>query len=221
MRDRISIIIVYKDGRKPISVSIKRKHLKIFLGTIFMLFLLYPINFAFMKYSIHVKREVESKEQTLREKEAELSLLVENSRVINEKAKVLEENLQKIEDYLAKRGVISSRPAVGGYSSTGPKDAAKLLEAKIERAKNIQNIIQSVPLGYPAYGEVSSHFGWRKNPFGKGYEFHTGIDIVVPYGYPVRATAEGVVEYVGRMEGYGITVVIRHASAYIAATYSP
>jgi murein DD-endopeptidase MepM/ murein hydrolase activator NlpD len=40
--------------------------------------------------------------------------------------------------------------------------------------------------------------------------FHTGIDIAVPWGAPVRAPLAGRVEYVGWQGGYGNTVVLLH-----------
>ncbi|HEX2912060.1 MAG TPA: peptidoglycan DD-metalloendopeptidase family protein [Chloroflexia bacterium] len=46
-------------------------------------------------------------------------------------------------------------------------------------------------------------------------EFHTGIDIAVPEGTPVHATADGVVEYAGDGRGgYGNVVFIDHAGGY-------
>ena len=49
-----------------------------------------------------------------------------------------------------------------------------------------------------------------------GMEFHTGIDIAVPEGTPVRATADGVVEYAGDGRGgYGNVVYIDHPGGFI------
>lgn len=42
----------------------------------------------------------------------------------------------------------------------------------------------------------SSHFGWRKAPFGSRREFHNGLDLPAPLGSPVHAWAEGVVQSV-------------------------
>ena len=39
---------------------------------------------------------------------------------------------------------------------------------------------------------------------------HQGIDIVVPRGTPVRATADGVVKFSGRQRDYGNIIVLDH-----------
>ena len=51
---------------------------------------------------------------------------------------------------------------------------------------------------------------------GPGMEFHTGIDIGVPEGYEVRATADGVIEYAGDGRGgYGEVVYINHPGGFM------
>ncbi len=72
------------------------------------------------------------------------------------------------------------------------------------------------PQGKPANGFVfiSSVFGKRPNPFGRGTEFHNGIDLVGAKGIPILATAEGRVVSRGRGRGYGIHVILDHGDGY-------
>jgi len=63
------------------------------------------------------------------------------------------------------------------------------------------------PSRWPIHGRIVSRFGYRIYPW-RG--FHTGLDISGYYGAPVRATADGVVSFVGWKRGYGKTVVIKH-----------
>jgi murein DD-endopeptidase MepM/ murein hydrolase activator NlpD len=57
---------------------------------------------------------------------------------------------------------------------------------------------------WPVNGPVTSPFGLR---WGR---MHTGIDIGVPYGTPIRAAASGQVIYAGWMDGYGNLVFVDH-----------
>lgn len=64
----------------------------------------------------------------------------------------------------------------------------------------------------PIQGNISSPFGRRPNPFGSGFETHTGIDIPAPTGTHIRAAGGGTVTISGWMSGYGNVVVIYHGS---------
>ena len=64
--------------------------------------------------------------------------------------------------------------------------------------------------------QVSQPFGpstfWFEPPYGNYAHFHTGIDLVEPFGSPVFAADDGVVALVGSSSsGYGNYVVIAHA----------
>ncbi|HVB99134.1 MAG TPA: M23 family metallopeptidase [Candidatus Dormibacteraeota bacterium] len=67
-----------------------------------------------------------------------------------------------------------------------------------------------VPSLWPVIGPITASFGEREDPFTDEPAFHPGIDIGVPYGTPVRATADGIVVFAGEEEGYGREVVIDH-----------
>ncbi len=68
----------------------------------------------------------------------------------------------------------------------------------------------STPSIWPVEGYVSSNFGMRKSPFGRGRAFHKGIDIGQRRGTPVVATASGKVKQSGWDGAYGISVEIDH-----------
>ncbi len=70
------------------------------------------------------------------------------------------------------------------------------------------------PAGMPAPGYISSRFGGRSDPFGRGWAHHGGIDIDANTGDPVTAAAEGVVSFSGVRSGYGNVVEIDHGNGY-------
>jgi len=55
---------------------------------------------------------------------------------------------------------------------------------------------------------ISSHFGYRRNPFTGATQFHTGIDIAVPTGTPILAGHDGVITQAGSAGDYGLMVTI-------------
>jgi len=67
--------------------------------------------------------------------------------------------------------------------------------------------------------QISQPFGpttyWFEPPYGSYPHFHTGIDMVEPFGSPVYAADDGVVALVGSSSsGYGNYVVIAHAGGF-------
>ena len=67
--------------------------------------------------------------------------------------------------------------------------------------------------------QISQSFGpstyWFEPPYGSYPHFHTGIDMVEPFGSPVFAADDGVVALVGSSSsGYGNYVVVAHAGGF-------
>ncbi|MCX8124118.1 MAG: M23 family metallopeptidase [Spirochaetes bacterium] len=56
---------------------------------------------------------------------------------------------------------------------------------------------------------VTSGYGWRKDPFYGETQFHQGIDVRAHYEW-VRASKYGRISYAGWLGGYGKVVVITH-----------
>jgi murein DD-endopeptidase MepM/ murein hydrolase activator NlpD len=69
------------------------------------------------------------------------------------------------------------------------------------------------PALWPVIGPITSSFGEREDPLSAGEgEFHTGVDIGVSFGTPVRAAADGIVESAGMGNGYGREIVLDHGN---------
>jgi len=66
---------------------------------------------------------------------------------------------------------------------------------------------------WPAEGPLASPFGARWRGFLP--EIHRGVDIAVPAGTPVRASAGGRVRFAGRMGGYGRVVWVDHGGSVV------
>lgn len=66
----------------------------------------------------------------------------------------------------------------------------------------------------PTTGKTTSGFGYRKNPFGRGKEFHNGIDIANNSGTKIKAAGSGIVTFAGYNSGYGRYIIISHGHGY-------
>lgn len=60
------------------------------------------------------------------------------------------------------------------------------------------------------FSRISSTFGMRKHPVHGGWRGHKGVDYAAASGTPIHATADGVVEFIGKQNGYGNTVILKH-----------
>lgn len=65
-----------------------------------------------------------------------------------------------------------------------------------------------------AFSRVSSGFAMRTHPIAGDWRQHKGVDYSAPHGTPIRASGDGVAEFVGTQSGYGNVVRLKHMSAY-------
>lgn len=64
----------------------------------------------------------------------------------------------------------------------------------------------------PVFGTLTSGYGWRLAPGSNQQQFHTGIDLAVAEGTPIKAALSGRVAEVSEDSSYGKKVVIDHGS---------
>ena len=68
-----------------------------------------------------------------------------------------------------------------------------------------------------AFNRISSGFSMRVHPVFGTWKKHEGVDMAAPMGTPIKASGDGVVEFVGTQNGYGNFVVLKHWSNYSTA----
>jgi murein DD-endopeptidase MepM/ murein hydrolase activator NlpD len=67
---------------------------------------------------------------------------------------------------------------------------------------------------WPLNAQVSSSFGFRKDPFTGKKRFHAGMDLAAKEGTDVKAVMAGKVQIVDNQKGYGKMVVLDHGQGY-------
>ncbi len=125
----------------------------------------------------------------------------------------LEKKLASMERTLSEKKRTRTPPIGGSGFRTNDigHDYFDAVEKDIDR---LTEVMDSIPLGKPIPGGISSHYGYRKNPFSEAREFHGGVDFRGKIGDGVAATADGVVEKANYAKGYGKRVIIKHKKGY-------
>jgi len=118
-----------------------------------------------------------------------------------------------------------SNNSVGSYSENSLNgDAVNFIPQKLDLSRNTESflsqvdaelkLLQAIPVGLPTQGAVNSEYGYRRSPFTRRTQMHSGVDVTGSYQSPVVANAEGVVieaKYVG---SYGNAVIVDHGNGY-------
>ncbi len=64
----------------------------------------------------------------------------------------------------------------------------------------------------PVLGELTSPYGYRDHPVSGEYLFHSGADLAADIGTPVKAFADGTVDFIGESEAYGLYIQLDHGN---------
>ncbi|MDO8605289.1 MAG: M23 family metallopeptidase [Phaeospirillum sp.] len=99
-------------------------------------------------------------------------------------------------------------PLPSGGGDTG---LSGLLD-RLDHWSGVKLVMQKMPLGEPLQVDydINSGFGNRSDPLNRRTGVHEGVDLGAPFGSPVYATGEGVVEFSGPWDRYGLTIEINH-----------
>ena len=137
------------------------------------------------------------------------------------RAKKAEEALRKL-DLDPRAMTKGAEDAVGGplevlaTSTNGDLDPRfERMGLSLARMAALERALDGIPQVVPAASEVSSTFGYRRDPFNGGGAMHNGIDFKGAVGSPILAAGSGKVVHVGWKGGYGKTVEIEHGNGMI------
>ena len=137
--------------------------------------------------------------------------------------KQAEKDFRKLFSLKSKSAVLeSSNP--GDTGSFDMEVLRNQIEAAMQSVSEIRgyiaeqkDILRATPVGWPVAGALSSPYGYRNHPVYEERKFHTGVDLSVPSGSEVKATADGIVSFAGWTENGGIVVVAEHGRGFRTA----
>lgn len=144
----------------------------------------------------------------------------ENKRRLEVQIQVLEEDLQITEAQYQEGERIRREEEARRKAAEEARlreERRRAAEAAAQAAQNAGNgggggAPASSGWARPAYGWISSHYGYRIHPIYGTYRLHTGTDIAASCGQPIAAAAGGTVIYAGPNGTYGNFVMISHGN---------
>lgn len=110
--------------------------------------------------------------------------------------------------------VAQGGPYIPWSKDLGEADEAfSTLATSLARLNALERGLAAIPSGRPTTSpELTSSYGYRRDPFTRAAAFHAGLDFPGAFGQPILAAAPGRVSFVGRKSGYGNCVEVEHGN---------
>ena len=138
-------------------------------------------------------------DRSMQDRLALLDTLTAEQRAIQEQYLELERSMRQVQDEISRRDVQAR--------------ATRAATTQQVAARYTGNGIAGWPV--PSRLVISSPFGPRRSPISGRQEQHRGIDIPAPNGNNIVSSMDGVVIFVGWMNGYGNTIKVEHANGLV------
>lgn len=232
--ERMTVMFIPHNEKKIFNFQISK-------FTISFFFLLFIIIIVTSSYAMIRNSAVKREEQRLLSSYNDIRAhLLQFERYTNSIDELMEEIKPGIQDlYEITSGAVGADEIWAGEGAAGPAEnterlvqkmpaevhTLRKLQGSMERTttvlRTVKNFIKerndvviNTPSLIPAPGHITSLYGWRRDPFGFGRDFHTGIDIASSSGTKIVATAPGTVVSAGWGGGLGNSVRIQHKYGY-------
>jgi murein DD-endopeptidase MepM/ murein hydrolase activator NlpD len=103
---------------------------------------------------------------------------------------------------------------LGGGDDIDPR--FERLGLSLSRMAVLERALDGIPQVVPASVQnITSGFGYRRDPFNGRGAMHAGIDFKGAIGSPIFAAADGRVTFAGRKSGYGNAIEITHGNGML------
>lgn len=210
MRDRFTVTITDFRGARHYSLSQLAKLFAV--GSVMVLVLtlvtgggvIYWLNAEIDRLDVRRNQTEQEYENLLREK-TELLATIESK---NSELEDASQELAEVNEDLGDIEIL-----IGLKAPENQQDIRSRLDTASQTAREKTLMLEQIPNGYPVDKRgITSSFGWRVHPVTHERAFHNGTDLRARRGHPVRATADGVVEWAAfhKRSGLGNLVILRH-----------
>ncbi len=182
-----------------ISVNIPPMKVLILVFTVVFI----TLSCATQRYGVYHKVE---KGETLYGIAGKYQIKVDKLKEVNS---IDDEKSLKVGRYLLIPDVKAPENVTDSVPSNKNKESSTSFVKKPADNKGNEKVSSSVKFDWPVDGVVTSLFGPRNG------KMHEGIDIGVPVGRTITASANGKVIFSGTHGGYGKVIIIQHKDGYV------
>lgn len=225
LKKKTSVLIVAPDGTSTKSIQIPSfvlthwKKILVSAASIIAIIIFSIAYFVRHQTSEQYTEAYGKKINELRQQNKQLEIEEMNSQMTADEMKksihAIDSTLERINKKMKKRGMQEIALKNVGGPIEKEDNLIELSAFYDKQLKTLEKKLDGVPLGVPHPGNITSPFGYRRNPFtNTGIEMHSGIDLKGNTGDPIKATAKGRVEFAGYQGDYGYVVKVKHSNGY-------
>jgi murein DD-endopeptidase MepM/ murein hydrolase activator NlpD len=226
MSDRLHIIITGETG-EPRSFAVRKKAIRNTIGGLFFAAVLltagtfagisfFTKNISLVTRTEHLKsRLAETSAALVEVKSLQEQLELDHELLLEGSISRLDEQSRIIREIMDDIGVtveVEEDPDHSGGPLLAPD--IEYGHQLLELTDHYLDVLRKVPVGRPTPGEISSKYGNRIDPLTNKKAFHPGIDFRGNTGDEIRATADAVVEEIGRDNVFGKYIVLSHDNGF-------
>lgn len=230
----LTILFIPHSEKNPLTLRISYFAIKLFFSLFALTLLVAAVSLSLTKYYAAQKDRLDREKRTLLSERDTLYRILDQVEDIKQDLLIMEQLRMKLRSKLYADSEMDVNllellpAALGGNSNSLQRSdlrqvcdelsfikselplAFDLARQAISEAESLEYESAHIPSINPTFGEVTSGFGFRKDPFLPTIRFHNGVDIPNAPGTLIWASADGVVNYAGTMSGYGNIVRIQH-----------
>jgi murein DD-endopeptidase MepM/ murein hydrolase activator NlpD len=148
--------------------------------------------------------------------QVQANLINEEVAVLNDAGMGGPDELNRLKNSVETLSILETKGKIDDLLAETPVQLNQM-EQLLTTIEDKNEELAAIPSIYPAFGRITSKFGYRTDPFTRRSAFHRGIDIANRSGTPVYAAANGIVTQSKYNGGHGKQVIINHQNGMVSS----